>query len=112
VYNSAWPRKAVVYRTRGGAEPYADCVDGLADREGAARIRARVTRAQLGNLGDHRAVGGGVIELRIDRGPGYRVYAALRGRDLIVLLCAGDKASQRTDIRKAVEYWDDYRRRA
>ena len=101
-----------MYRTGAGAEPYAEYVDALADRAGAAKIRARVTRAETGNLGDHRGVGGGVIELRIHSGPGYRVYAGLQGHELIILLCAGDKQSQRTDIRNAIDYWDDYRRNA
>jgi len=75
-----------------------------------ARIRVRVTRAELGNLGDHRSVGQVVVELKIYFGPGYRVYVGLQGKELIVLLCAGDKASQEKDIKKAINYWDDYRR--
>lgn len=70
----------------------------------------RVTRARLGNLGDHRGVGEDVVELRIDSGPGYRVYVGLFGETSIILLCAGDKSSQDKDIRTAHEYWGDYRR--
>lgn len=103
-------KRSVIYRTTKGSEPYVEYVDSLKDREGAAKIRARVTRAELGNLGDHRSVGQGVIELRIHFGPGYRVYAGLEGKELIILLCAGDKGSQDKDIRKAVDYWGDYRR--
>ena len=103
-------RRAIIYRTEGGSEPYVKYVDSLKDREGAAKIRARVTRAELGNMGDHRSVGQGVIELRIHIGPGYRVYVGLQGAELIVLLCAGDKRSQDKDIRKAMDYWSDYRR--
>ncbi len=102
-------KRAILYRKAGGEEPYAEYVDSLKDREGAARIRARVTRAELGNLGDHRGVGGGVIELRIHFGPGYRVYIGMHGNDIIVLLCAGAKCSQAADIRNAMAYWDDYR---
>ena len=68
---------------------------------------ARVNRAKLGNLGDYRSVGAGVIELRIHFGPGYRVYAGLQGEDLIVLLCAGDKSSQDNDVANAINYWED-----
>jgi len=103
-------RLSVIYRTAAGAEPYADYVDGLRDRAGAAKIRARVTRAELGNLGDHRNIGHGVVELRINYGPGYRVYSGLHGLELIVLLCAGDKGCQREDIRRALQYWADYKR--
>lgn len=66
----------------------------------------------LGNLGRYRGVGQGVIELKIDFGPGYRVYVGLEGAGLIILLCAGNKGSQDQDIRKAIEYWNDYRRNA
>jgi putative addiction module killer protein len=105
-------RRSVLYRTAAGAEPYADYVDSLKDRAGAAKIRTRVTRAELGNLGVHRGVGEGVVELKIDFGPGYRVYAGLHGDALIVLLCAGDKSSQDRDIRTALGCWSDYRRNA
>jgi len=73
-------------------------------------MRARVTRAELGNLGDHRSVGQGVVELRIHYGPGYRIYVGLRGQELMVLLGAGDKSSQDKDIQKMMLYWEDYRR--
>ena len=100
---------SVIYRTPGGEEPYSEYVDSLRDREGAARIRVRVTRAEMGNLGDHRNIGHGIIELRVHYGPGYRIYAGLHGLELIVLLCAGAKSSQREDIRRALEYWVDYK---
>ena len=103
-------RQSIIYKTETGAEPYTEYVDFLKDREGAAKIRARVTRAELGNMGDHRSVGKGVIELRIHSGPGYRVYTGLHGNELIVLLSAGDKSTQDKDIRKAMHYWEDYRR--
>jgi putative addiction module killer protein len=102
-------RQSILYRTASGAEPYADYVNALRDRQGAAKIKARVTRAEMGNLGDHRTVGHGVIELRIDFGPGYRIYVGLHGSDAIVLLCAGDKATQSKDVARAHAYWKDYR---
>jgi putative addiction module killer protein len=105
-------RQSAHYKTATGGEPYAEYVDSLKDRSGAAKIRARIIRAELGNLGAHRGVGEGVVELKIDFGPGYRVYVGLRGETAIILLCAGDKSSQEKDIRDALHYWKDYRRNA
>lgn len=76
-------------------------LSGLRDRDGRARIARRVERMRRGNFGDHRSVGGGVSELRIDCGPGYRVYYALRGEVCVILLCGGDKSSQGRDIEDA-----------
>lgn len=74
----------------------------LADRRTATRIVDRIKRASDGNFGDAKSVGSGVSEMRIDYGPGYRVYFFRRGKELVVLLCGGDKKSQRADIAKAV----------
>lgn len=97
-------KRAIIYRTEAGVEAYAGYVDSLRDRAGAAKIRVCVTRAELGNLGDHKNIGHGMIELRIHYGPGYRVYIGLHGQELIILLCAGDKSSQARDIQKAKDY--------
>jgi putative addiction module killer protein len=70
----------------------------LRDARAFARIDARIARAAEGSFGDVRPVGGGISEMRIDYGPGYRVYFMRRGNELIVLLCGGDKASQDRDI--------------
>ena len=75
----------------------------LRDRDARARIDIRIRRLSLGNPGDVRPVGGGVSELRIDYGPGYRVYFSRRGEAVIVLLAGGDKGSQDRDIRRALE---------
>lgn len=75
----------------------------LRDRMAAARIQARIDRAESGNLGDWKAVGGGVSEMRIDYGPGYRVYFVQRGAEAIILLVGGGKASQASDIERAKE---------
>ena len=64
-----------------------------------------------GNLGDYRSVGEGVCELKIDYGPGYRVYFGQIGSTIVLLLCGGNKSTQEQDIRRAIEYWTDYRRR-
>ena len=82
---------------------------GLKDRRGAARIQLRVDRLAYGNPGDAKPVGSGVSELRVDVGPGYRVYYQQRGDVLIVLLCGGDKSSQKKDIEKAHEIAKEWR---
>jgi putative addiction module killer protein len=76
---------------------------GLRDREGRARITVRIRRLSLGNPGDVKPVGSGVSEMRIDYGPGYRVYFVRRGDTVFVLLCGGDKGSQDRDIARALE---------
>ncbi len=76
---------------------------GLRDRRAAARIQARIDRAESGNLGDCKPVGEGVSEMRIDYGPGYRVYFLRRGRDVVILLVGGGKATQVKDIERAKE---------
>ncbi len=80
---------------------YADWFRGLRDRAARARIDVRLRRLSLGNPGDVKAVGDGVSELRIDFGPGYRVYFVQRGELLIVLLAGGDKSTQNKDISAA-----------
>jgi putative addiction module killer protein len=76
-------------------------LDGLADRRASERIAQRIVRLQAGLLGDTKPVGEGVSELRVDHGPGYRVYFVQRRQVLIVLLCGGDKKSQKRDIKRA-----------
>ena len=93
-----------------GTCPFNDWLESLRDRQARARIRARINRVRLGNLGDCKSVGSGVSELRIDYGPGYRVYFGIAGTKLVILLCGGDKSSQSGDIREAIEYWEDYKK--
>jgi putative addiction module killer protein len=73
-----------------------------------ARVQARVLRFETGNLGDHKEVGGGIWEARLDFGPGYRLYFGRSGRDVILLLLGGDKRSQKKDIKRAQEFWAKY----
>jgi putative addiction module killer protein len=82
---------------------FADWFAGLRDREARARVTVRIRRLSLGNPGDVKPVGGGVSEMRIDYGPGYRVYFIRRGDTVVVLLCGGDKRSQDRDITRALE---------
>jgi len=88
-----------------------DWLEGLRDGATRARITARLDRLKAGLLGDWKNVGGGICELRIDHGPGYRVYYGQEGNTLILLLCAGDKNTQAKDIEKAHAYWKDYKAR-
>ena len=74
---------------------------GLRDQKAIARIQIRIDRLALGNPGDVRPVGSGISAMRIDYGPGYRVYFSQRGSDLVILLCGGDKTTQTSDIEKA-----------
>ena len=82
---------------------FIDWFAGLRDREARARITARIRRLSLGNPGDVKPVGSGVSEMRIDYGPGYRVYFVRRGDMVVVLLCGGDKRNQDRDIARALE---------
>lgn len=84
-------------------EIYARWFSGLRDRRARARIDVRIRRLSLGNLGDVRSVGEGVCELRIDYGPGYRVYFVQGGQALVILLAGGDKGTQERDIRTALD---------
>lgn len=83
-------------------EIYVQWLDELRDIRARARIQVRVERLAAGNAGDVRPVGEGVSELRIDYGPGYRVYFTKRGRDVVILLAGGDKSSQAADIKNAL----------
>lgn len=83
-------------------EAFAKWFDTLRDRTARLRIQVRIDRLAFGNSGKHRVLSGGVCELKIDHGPGYRVYYVQRGEVLVVLLIGGDKHSQRSDIDAAI----------
>lgn len=93
-------------------DPYLDWLQRLRDNQAKVSVIRRVARIELGNFGDHKFCRDGVWELRIDLGPGYRVYYALSGHRVVLLLCGGDKRTQETDIAKAVIHWQDWQRRA
>ena len=80
------------------SEVFADWLDGLRDEQAVARIVLRIRRLEQGNPGDAKAVGDGVSELRVPYGPGYRLYFVRQGREVVILLCGGDKSTQRRDI--------------
>jgi putative addiction module killer protein len=89
---------------------FASWLQGLRDLQARARIAARIERLRLSDhFGDTKAVGEGVSEMRIDHGPGYRLYFARRGEQVVILLCGGDKGSQNRDIRTAIRMAEELR---
>lgn len=87
-----------------------DWLDGLRDDTAVAKVITRIARAEGGNLGDAKSVGNRVFELRIDYGPGYRLYFIREGQTIIVLLCGGDKSTQAKDIKRAIKIAADWRK--
>lgn len=86
-------------------------LDALKNVSIRAQIRKRIVRAELGNYGDHRRLDGDLLELREDKGPGYRVYLGEEGRILLLILAVGDKSGQARDIERAREYWALHKQR-
>ncbi|HEV2210019.1 MAG TPA: type II toxin-antitoxin system RelE/ParE family toxin [Verrucomicrobiae bacterium] len=107
----AQPKALLLYQTSEGRLPFDEWLRELGDQNAVARVLARIGRVRRGNLGDCKPVGEGVSELRVDYGPGYRVYFGQKGQMLVVLLCGGDKRTQRRDIALAQQYWSDYLQR-
>lgn len=101
----------VHYVTETGKDLYQAWLERLKDKTDRAAITRRVIRIELGDLGDHKAIGDGVSELRIDVGPGYRVYYGGVKRTIVVLLVAGTKGTQASDIFRAKTYWKDFQQR-
>jgi putative addiction module killer protein len=97
------------YQLQNGSTPVTDWLRGLRDARARAQIEVRLRRVSAGNFGDCKAVGEGVVELRVDIGAGYRVYYGTRGQALVILLCGGDKGSQQADITRAKTYWTDWK---
>jgi len=95
----------------GRTSPYLDWLSGLRDNRIKVAAIRRIARLELGNFGDHRFCRDGIWELRIDAGPGHRVYYTLAGRRVVLLLCGGDKHTQATDIANAVSYRKDWEQR-
>ena len=105
----ATQKQVEVFKTPAGWVPFIDWLRGLRDQRARQKIQARIDRLSLGNLGNSRSVGEGVQELKIDYGPGYRVYFGQHGEKLVILLCGGDKGTQDEDIEKAKEFWKAYK---
>jgi putative addiction module killer protein len=99
------------YVTVEGKDPYLGWLKLLRDPIAKLQIVKRVSRIEQGNFGDHKFCREGVWELRVDAGPGYSVYYARAGAQIVSLLCGGDKRSQDADIARAVSNWQDWQRR-
>ena len=104
-------REIRLYQTRDQRIPFSEWFDSLENPRTQQRIDARLARIRLGNFGDAKTVGEGVCELRLDFGPGYRIYFGQEGRTIVILLCGGDKSTQQRDIQKAKQFWLDYQQR-
>ncbi|HEY0455393.1 MAG TPA: type II toxin-antitoxin system RelE/ParE family toxin [Verrucomicrobiae bacterium] len=98
-------RELRLYSTPDGKQPFTEWIEAIRDPKSKDIILARLARLRTGNFGDVKSVGGGVSELRIQFGPGFRVYFALDGLRVVILLCGGDKSTQRRDIAKAKAFW-------
>ena len=96
------------YQQEDGSVPFNEWLDGLRDATAVARVRIRLSRLRLGLFGVVKPLGEGVVEVKIDYGPGYRVYYALSGNKVILLLIGGDKSTQRKDVSTAKRYWKNY----
>lgn len=99
------------YLTVSGKDLYQGWLDKLKDLRGRVTIQRRIDRVANGNFGDHGFCRDGVWELRIQFGPGYRVYYGREGDTVVILLCGGSKRTQSADIKEAVRYWLDYQQR-
>ncbi|MEC5218671.1 putative addiction module killer protein [Actimicrobium sp. GrIS 1.19] len=99
------------YLTTDEKDIYLDWLRKLRDVTAKIAVDRRVNRIELGNFGDHKFCRDGVWELRIDVGAGYRVYYAVAGQEIVLLLCGGDKRTQDADIDRACGYWQDWQRR-
>lgn len=100
--------KIELYVAQNGKKPFLEWLDSLKDAKHRYRIKVRLDRIALGNFGDTKSLTEGVHELRLPFGPGYRIYFGKDGANIILLLCAGNKTSQKTDIKTALRYWKDY----
>lgn len=107
--HNTYIRELQVYKMPNGREPFTDWFESIRDQRIQDRIQSRLDLIALGNLGDRKSVGAGVYELRFHFGAGYRVYYGEIGNTIVLLLCGGDKSSQRQDIQRAKSYWDQYK---
>lgn len=103
--------RIVVYQRSDGAKPFPDWLDSLADKQAKARITVRVNRMAAGNFGGCKPLRDGVQELRIDHGPGYRVFISRQGPVVVLLLCGSDKGNQDRAIEHAIDYLNDWKQR-
>jgi len=100
-----------IYQTTTGRRPFVDWLNSLADVRTQARVEARIRRLSISHWGDHKRLGDGITELRLDFGPGYRVYCSKVDQTLVILFVGGDKSSQRRNIETTRRYLRDYQER-
>lgn len=103
--------KVEIYQTDSGKRPFSEWLKDIKDHLTRAKVRLRLDRLEMGNFGQCESVGEGVFELKIDFGPGFRVYFGKTGAKCVLLLLGGDKSSQKSDIQKAKAYFKDYQSR-
>jgi len=103
------PKRVIIFIDENGNEPYINWLNRLKDQKTKERIKIRVRRLESGLYGDYKAVGEGVLELRMFFGAGYRVYIGEDGENIVILLLGGDKGSQKQDIEIAKLYWKEYK---
>ena len=101
-------KQVIFYRDNANNEPFTDWMNGLRDSSTRRRILQRLYRIQSGNYGDYKSLKDGVFELRLRFSSGYRIYFGEDGDTIIVLLCGGDKSTQKQDITRAKTYWQEY----
>ncbi len=107
--SDARQREIQYYRTLTGRQPFTEWFESIRDKRTRIRIGKRLKRVEDGNFGDYQSVGGGVFELRLHFGTGYRIYFAQIEDTLLLLLCGGDKRSQQADVELAKTYWREYK---
>ena len=110
-YNQGMEIEIEIYETRTGKCPFLDWIEGLKEIHTRAKILTRLDRLKLGNFGDCKSIGGGIYELRIHYGPGMRIYYSKIRRKIVLLLCGGNKGSQKKDIKNAQAFLEDYKAR-
>jgi len=103
------PILIALFTTSANSVPFESWFSSLQDEKTKAIIRIRLNRVRLGNFGDKKPISNGVFELRIDYGPGYRIYCAMDGKTTVIILTAGEKGSQKRDVKTALELWRQYR---
>lgn len=110
MYSVLMNKEIIIFETESGKQPFVIWLNSIKDNVFKVRIFNKITMLKCDNVsGDFKSVGDGVYELRFFFGPGYRVYFAFDGNKIIILLCGGDKSTQKKDIKKAKEYLIDYK---
>ncbi len=99
-----------IYKDKNNKKPFIEWVESIKDIVIKAKIKNRVRRIELGNFGDCKLIKNGIHELRLHFGPGYRVYFGKTSKIIILLLCGGSKNTQTKDIKKALKYWNDFKK--